>query len=77
MEAVIQFMKRVPKRAWLGGITPRQASPLWVRPIQTGKTYNLLCAVLASNFPGADYVALKQFLDKLTGEYLQVKGWNT
>jgi len=77
MEAVIQFMNSVPKTNWLGGITPRQASPLWVRPIQTTKSWGLLCTVLASNFPGMNYTALKQFLDnKFPGKYLQVKGWN-
>jgi CRISPR-associated protein Cmr1 len=77
MGAVIHFMSHVPKKNWLGGISPRQASPLWVRPIQTAKSYGLLCTVLASDFPGANYTALKQFLDKFPGEYLQVKGWNT
>jgi len=77
MEAVIQFMDRVPGKTWLGGISPRQASPLWVRPIQTRRKYGLLCTVLASDFPGANYTELKRFLDKLSGEYLQVKGWNT
>jgi len=77
MEAVTQFMDRVPKKNWLGGIKPRQDSPLWVRPIRTGaSTYGLLCEVLASDFPGANYRELKHFLDKFSGEYLQVKGWN-
>lgn len=77
MQAVTSFMSRVPKNNALGGINPRQASPLWVRPIQTGPTtYGLLCVVLASRFSGANYGFVKGFLDKFPGEYLSVKGWN-
>ncbi len=77
MEVVTSFMKRTPKKNALGGINPRQASPLWVRPIQTGPTsYGLLCVVLASNFAGADYGFVKEFLDKFSAEYLLAKGWN-
>jgi len=77
MQAVISFMKRTPKNNALGGINPRQASPLWMRPIQTGPTtYGLLCVVLASRFSGANYGFVREFLDKFPGEYLSVKGWN-
>ena len=77
MQTVTLFMKRTPKNNALGGINPRQASPLWVRPIQTGPTtYGLLCVVLASRFSGANYGFVKEFLDKFPGEYLSVKGWN-
>ncbi len=77
MQAVTSFMNQVPKNKALGGINPRQASPLWVRPIQTGPTtYGLLCVVLASRFSGANYGFVREFLDKFPGEYLRVKGWN-
>jgi CRISPR-associated protein Cmr1 len=82
MDAVKHFMAQVPKDDALGRIgrrrgSPRQASPLWVRPIQTGFSYSLLCTVLTSDFKGANYVFVKDFLDdKLPGEYLKVKGWN-
>ena len=78
MEAVELFMNKVPKERALGGINPRQASPLWVRPIQIGPSkYNLLCVVLASNFDGSDYNWIRQFLEgKFSGQYMRVKGWN-
>lgn len=78
MKAMMAFMNRVPENVALGGIRPRrQASPLWVRPIQTGPSkYGLLCTVLASDFPGANYGFVKEFLDDFSGKYLSVKGWN-
>jgi hypothetical protein len=77
MEAVKVFMNQVPKNRALGGIDLRQASPLWVRPIQTGTNrYGLLCTVLASNFDDADYGFVRRFLDSFEGEYVRVKGWN-
>lgn len=77
MAAVTQFMQGVPKSQALGGIKPRQASPLWVRPIQLGEQYGLLLTVLASDFPGADYNTVQSFLDKeFPGEDIRVKGWN-
>lgn len=79
MEAVRQFMGKVPQNPALGGIGPRQASPLWVRPIVTapGK-YGLLLVVLASRLKaGTNYDFVRQFLDKdFPGTDLQVKGWN-
>ncbi len=78
MQAMTLFMKQVPKNDALGGISPRRASPLWVRPIQTGpNAYGLLCVVLASDFAGANYRFVKEFLDEFPGKYLLVKGWNT
>jgi hypothetical protein len=51
---------------------------LWVRPIQTGSSsYGLLCTVLTSDFNGADYDYVENFLKDLGGEALEVKGWNT
>lgn len=78
MDAVTTFMRRVENRRALGGIRPRQASPLWVRPIQTGSAqYDLLCSVLPSDFRYADYDYVREFLDRFDGEYIDVRGWNT
>jgi len=77
MAAVTRFMQEVPKSRALGGINPRQASPLWVRPIQLGNQYGLLLTVLASNFNGANYNTVRDFLNnKFAGEEVSLKGWN-
>lgn len=76
MDAVVGFMRSVPKQGWLGGINPRQASPLWVRPIQVGSKYGLILTVLASNFPGSNYLEMDRFLAKYPGKDVGVKGWN-
>lgn len=77
MAAVVQFMKGVPRIPALGGISPRQASPLWMRPIQLDKQYGLLLTVVASQFNGANYSDVQSLLEKFEGEYLPpVKGWN-
>jgi CRISPR-associated protein Cmr1 len=77
MTAVTQFMQNVPKLQAFGGISPRQASPLWVRPIQLDRQYGLLLTVLASQFNGANYPAVQKFLsENFNGEDISVKGWN-
>lgn len=76
MDAVMMFMNKVPRNRALGGVQPRQSSPLWVRPIQLDSNYGLLFVVLASRFEGADYVSVKNFLDSFPGEDIRVKGWN-
>jgi CRISPR-associated protein Cmr1 len=77
MEAVKRFMRRTKEHRAFGGANPRQASPLWMRPIQIGNSYGLLCTVLTSDFRGANYDYLGNFLENLGGESLNVKGWNT
>ncbi len=77
MEAVKRFMRQTKKNRAFGGVNPRQASPLWMRPIQTGTSYGLLCTVLTSDLRGANYDYLENFLKALGGEPLKVKGWNT
>ena len=78
MEAVTRFMRKTKKKRAFGGVNPRQASPLWMRPIQTGSSsYGLLCAVLTSDFRDANYDYVEKFLKDLGGEPLKVKGWNT
>ncbi|MGH7963652.1 MAG: type III-B CRISPR module RAMP protein Cmr1 [Candidatus Binatia bacterium] len=78
MDAVKRFMDKAPKDHALGGITPRQASPLWVRPIQLDTGYGLLLTVLASSLKGrTDYSFVAKFLDEnFKGEDVLVKGWN-
>lgn len=75
-EAVTEFMRRVPKDNALGGIRPRQASPLWVRPILLDGSYGLLLTVLASDFRNANYNFVRNFLETFAGQNLTVEGWN-
>jgi CRISPR-associated protein Cmr1 len=76
--AVRQFMEHASGDYAFGGVKPRrQASPLWVRPIQFGEQYGLLLIVLASDFHGANYETVRGFLDKeFPGEDIRMKGWN-
>jgi len=75
--ALRTFMEKVPKDKAFGGIEPRQASPLWVRPVQTGEhEYGLLLTVLASRFPGSNYRRVAEFVGGFGGENLNLKGWN-
>jgi len=80
MESVKGFMGNVPKVQFLGfvGGHNRQASPLWVRPIQIKENkFCLLFVTLPSNFTGSDYPKLKSFLDnEHSGSDISVKGWN-
>lgn len=77
MEAVETFMRKVQKTQALGDIDPRQASPLWVRPIKIDDHYGLLFVVLASRFEGSNYPAVKAFLDSsFLGHDITAKGWN-
>ncbi len=76
-ETVIDFMSRTMNVPYLGGITPRrQASPLWVRPIEINGQFGLLFMVLASNFTSSDYAQVKTFIDKFAGHDISVRGWN-
>lgn len=78
MDAVKQFMQKIPRDPAFGGINPRQASPLWVRPIKTEKGFGLLFVVLASELRvGTNFEKIRDFLDKhFPGDYLLAKGWN-
>jgi CRISPR-associated protein Cmr1 len=77
-EATANFMRVVPRDMAFGGIQPRQASPLWVRPIQTENGYGLLLLVLASCLKtGTNYRSIRDFLDQyFPGVSLEAKGWN-
>jgi len=75
MEAVVAFMRKAKKVRALGGIDPRQASPLWVRPIEIGDHYALLFVTLASKFRGSNYATVKAFLDNsFAGKDITAKG---
>jgi hypothetical protein len=78
MDAVRRVMQKAPKDQSLGGITPRQASPLWVRPIQLDTGYGLLLVVLASSLKGrTDYPFVYKFLNEnFRGEDVVIEGWN-
>ncbi len=78
MEAVRRFMNAVPADPAFGGINPRQASPLWVRPIETENGYGLLLLMLASRLKsGTNLSNVQGFIDKhFPGIPLKAKGWN-
>jgi len=75
-DAVKDFMQHVQQVDWLGGIHPRQASPLWTHPIQAEDGFHLVYIVLASRFRNSDYLKLKAFLDEKPGKDLTISGWN-
>ncbi len=76
--ALVALMRGLPKGVPLGGIGPRQASPLWARPIEVDGQYHLLLTVLASRLAGrTDYPAVREALRRsFRGEDLSVPGWN-
>jgi hypothetical protein len=77
MAAVTKFMESVPKLRAFGDSNPRQASPLWVRPIQLDERFGLLLTVLVSSFKGANYETVRNFLEeKYKGDGITVEGWN-
>lgn len=78
IDTITELMRKMPQDQRLGGINPRQASPLWVRPIETEKGYSLLFVVLPSQLKGrTDYTFVRRFLDeKFKGQDVSVKGWN-
>ncbi|MEJ5200742.1 MAG: type III-B CRISPR module RAMP protein Cmr1 [Anaerolineales bacterium] len=81
--ALASLMQKVPKVKWLGGITPRQASPLWAHVFLTNGSrpkYHLLLTVLPSKLKtGDDHVQLEKWLrgfEGLGGQKLEIEGWN-
>jgi len=77
-EALRKLMRKMPKEAFLGGIRPRQASPLWVNVFQASNAYHLLLCVLPSDLKaGTDYHKLSEFLGReFPAKDIRVKGWN-
>jgi CRISPR-associated protein Cmr1 len=77
MDAVKQLMLKTHSDRAFGGISPRrQASPLWVRVIQTEKGCGLLMVVIASSFENSNYDRVRNFLHNFDGYDISVKGWN-
>jgi len=73
------MMSVMPQADWLGGISPRQSSPLWMRVFWADDTYHLLLCLLPSKLArGAqNYAEVKAFLDrKFPGKDLSIPGWN-
>lgn len=77
VEAVANLMRRFPKQSWLGGISPRQASPVWARVLKTTEGYHLLFTLLPAKLAGDthNYKRLREWLK--IGDLVQVKGWNS
>lgn len=79
-DAIIALMERMPDERYVGYVKGgRQASPLWVRVIETNGQYRLLFCVLPSQFPGADYTKLAEKVREFASEEssIKIKGWNT
>jgi len=76
VEAVADLMRRFPKQSWLGGIEPRQASPVWARVFKTTEGYHLLFTLLPAKLAGNthNYTELRKWLKM--GNVVGVKGWN-
>ncbi len=78
IDAVANLMKRFPKAVWLGGIAPRQSSPVWARVLKTQEGYHFLFTVLPSKLAQAahNYSELKKWLNnRVIGDLIEVKGW--
>ena len=77
-EALKDMMSVMPHKSYLGGIHPRQASPLWIRVFIADGRYHLLLCVLPSELKsGTNYSALSNFLDRyFPGNDISIKGWN-
>ena len=79
LNAVAELMRRFRKAAWLGGISPRQSSPVWARVFKTTEGYHLFFTLLPSKLAQNthDYHKVKEWLDKsFLGDRIEVKGWN-
>ncbi len=77
-EALAGVMNKMPKANYLGGISPRQGSPLWVNVLYASQSYHLLLTVLPSRLAsgGHDYQSVSKVLQTFGGEKIAVKGWN-
>jgi len=77
-DSLKEFMSVMPQASFLGGINPRQASPLWIRVFRANNKYRLLLCVLPSKLiSGTSYSNLSGFLNKsFPGQDISIKGWN-
>jgi CRISPR-associated protein Cmr1 len=78
--AIDGFMVGHTNHSWLGFIGgeghDRQSSPLWLKPVKIGDRYRLQYVVLASVFPGNDYLELNKFVNARGVTNLSIPGWN-
>lgn len=78
-DILIDMMRAMPQVSYLGGIRPRQSSPLWIRVFWADDDYHLLLCLLPSRLAGGtqDYARVREFMDRsFPGTDLQLKGWN-
>lgn len=77
-EALAAIMRKMPRANFLGGISPRQGSPLWVNVLYASRKYHLLLSVLPSRLASGDqnYQNVSNLLQSFGGEKLEIKGWN-
>ncbi len=78
VDAVAELMQRFPKVSWLGGISPRQGSPVWVKVLKSHQGYHYLFTVLPSKLAQGthNYDKLAEWLKtKIQGDLIEVKGW--
>ncbi len=71
-------MRKMPKIGALGGISPRQGSPLWAHLFYTSNQYHLLLTLLPSRLASGsqDYKEVAKALQSFGGETIEIKGWN-
>jgi CRISPR-associated protein Cmr1 len=77
-DAMAEVMRKIPKADYLGGISPRQGSPLWVNILYASQAYHLLLIVLPSRLASGrqDYHKASQLLRSFGGQEIKIKGWN-
>ncbi|WP_298009605.1 MULTISPECIES: type III-B CRISPR module RAMP protein Cmr1 [Anaerolinea] len=77
-DALAKVMSKIPKADYLGGISPRQGSPLWVNILYASQSYHLLLTVLPSRLVSDrhNYQSLSNVLQTFGGQKIEVKGWN-
>ncbi|HPH98123.1 MAG TPA: type III-B CRISPR module RAMP protein Cmr1 [Anaerolineaceae bacterium] len=76
IEAIKDFMARIQKSNYLGGISPRHSSPLWMKPVQINQQFYLLMTFLPSTTCCPDDRALKEVETILSGyPKEEIKGW--
>ncbi len=77
-DAMAAVIRKMPKADYLGGISPRQGSPLWVNILYASQSYHLLLTVLPSRLASGrqDYQKVSQLLQSFGGQKIQIKGWN-
>lgn len=76
MEAIQDFMAHIQKSNFLGGISPRHSSPLWMKPVQVGQQFYLLMTFLPSTTCCQNDTALTQ-VESILSKYPkeEIKGW--